>query len=208
LLLDEPLTGLDAGLRHAILQDLRQWNRANGVPILYVTHNRDEVDAIGEGVVAMVDGHVRESGSPRAVLDAPRTVALAQAAGFENFLVGRVTEQRVADGVMRVSLEGNHCDLEVPLGSAVLGEAVEVAIRAGDILLAREAPRALSARNVLPGKIEGMETRGAMVVVTVNAGARFLVHVTPGAARLLELELGSPVWLVVKTHSCHVVSRH
>jgi molybdate transport system ATP-binding protein len=208
LLLDEPLTGLDAGLRQAILQDLRTWNRANGVPILYVTHNREEVDAIGERVVAMVDGHVRESGLPRAVLDAPRTVAVARAAGFENFLVGRVTEQRVADGVMRVSLEDNQCELEVPLGFAATGEAVEIAIRAGDILLAREAPRGLSARNVLPGTIEAIENRGAMVVVIVNAGAKFVIHVTPGAARLLELAIGMPVWVVVKTHSCHVVIRH
>lgn len=207
LLLDEPLTGLDAGLRHGILLDLREWNRTNRVPILYVTHNREEVDAIGERVVAMADGQVRESGLPRAVLDAPRTVALAQAAGFENFLVGRVTEQRVADGVMRVTLEGNHCELEVPLGSAATGETVEVAIRAGDILLAREAPRGLSARNILPGKIQSIEIHGAMLVVAVNAGVRFVVHVTLGAARLLELAVGSPVWLVVKTHSCHVVSR-
>ena len=208
LLLDEPLTGLDAGLRQTILQDLRAWNRANRVPILYVTHNREEVDAIGERVVALVDGEVRESGLPRAVLDAPQTLALAQAAGFENFLVGRVTEQRAADGVMRVALEGNHCELEVPFGSAEAGETVEVAIRAGDILLAREVPRGLSARNILPGTIEAIENRGAMVVVTVNAEVSFVVHVTPGAARLLELKLGVSVWLVVKTHSCHVVSRH
>lgn len=208
LLLDEPLTGLDAGLRQAILQDLRGWNRANRVPILYVTHNREEVDAIGERIVAMIEGQIRERGLPRAVLDAPRTLALAQAAGFENFLVGRVTEQRVDDGVMRVALQGNHCELEVPLGSAATGDVVEVAIRAGDILLAREAPRGLSARNVLAGRIESIESRGALIVVTVDAGVKFVVHVTPGAARLLELAVGSPVWLVLKTHSCHVVSRH
>lgn len=207
LLLDEPLTGLDAGLRQAILQDLREWNEANRIPILYVTHNREEVDAIGERVVAIVEGHVRESGLPRAVLDAPRAVALARAAGFENLLVGRVIEQRAADGVMRVALDGSHCELEIPLGAAEPGEPVQVAIRAGDILLAREAPRGLSARNVLQGVVETMETRGTMVVVGVNAGARFVVHVTPGAVRSLELRTGQAVWLVLKTHSCHVVTQ-
>lgn len=207
LLLDEPLTGLDAGLRQAILQDLGEWNRANRIPILYVTHNREEVDAIGERVVAIVEGHVRESGLPRAVLDAPRSMALAQAAGFENFLNGRVLEHRPADGVMRVSIPGEDCELEIPLGQAEPGDAVEVAIRAGDILLAREKPQGLSARNVLPGVVESMETQGTMVVVEVNAGARFTVHVTPGAARSLELSKGQAVWLVVKTHSCHVLTR-
>lgn len=207
LLLDEPLTGLDAGLRQAILRDLGEWNEANHIPILYVTHNREEVDAIGERVVAIAEGHVRESGPPRTVLDAPRTMALAQAAGFENFLKGRVLEHRPADGLMRVAIAGDQCELEIPLGQAEPGDAVEVAIRAGDILLAKEEPQGLSARNVLPGVIESMETRGTMVIVKVNAGVRFTVHVTPGAARSLELRNGLKVWLVVKTHSCHVVTR-
>src|SRR5262252_6193331 len=146
LLLDEPLTGMDSGLRQSILQDLREWNAANRIPILYVTHNREEVDAIGERVVALVDGRVRETGLPRNVLDAPRAAALAQAAGFENLLSARVTEHRENDGVMHVELDAADCGLEVPLSSAGLGEMVQVAIRAGDILLATEAPRALSAR--------------------------------------------------------------
>ena len=86
LLLDEPLTGLDLPLRRAILQDLRAWNDANRIPILYVTHNREELDAIGERVVALLQGRVLESGAPRDVLDAPRSLALARAAGFENVM--------------------------------------------------------------------------------------------------------------------------
>ena len=205
LLLDEPLTGLDAALRLAILQDLRAWNAVNRIPILYVTHNREEVDAIGERVVALVNGRVQESGAPRAVLDAPRSVALANAAGFENFLRAHVLEHRPADGVMRVALAGENCELEIPLGSDPPGAAVQVAIRAGDILLASEAPRALSARNVLLGTLESLESRGPLVVAQVNAGARFTVHLTPSAVRSLQLTPGIRVWLVLKTHSCHVV---
>ncbi|MGB7846386.1 MAG: molybdenum ABC transporter ATP-binding protein [Candidatus Acidiferrum sp.] len=206
LLLDEPLTGLDGGLRQGILQDLRDWNATHRIPILYVTHNREEVDAIGDRVVAMVDGHVRESGIPRAVLDAPRSVALAQAAGFENLLAGRVLEQRPGDGVMRIALGFNQCELEIPLGAAREGDAVQVAVRAGDILLATRAPQGLSARNILRGKVETLETRGSLVVARVNAGIVFTVHVTPGAVRTLELSPDLPVWLVIKTHSCHLVS--
>ena len=207
LLLDEPLTGLDSGLRQSILQDLREWNAANRIPILYVTHNREEVDAIGERVVALVDGRVRETGLPRNVLDAPRAAALAQAAGFENLLSARVTEHRENDGVMHVELDAADCGLEVPLSSARLGEMVQVAIRAGDILLATEPPRALSARNVLQGSVESLETRGVLVIAEVRAGVRFTVHVTPGAARSLQLATGRRVWLVLKTHSCHVVTQ-
>jgi molybdate transport system ATP-binding protein len=207
LLLDEPLTGLDAGLRRAILQDLAKWNAAYRVPILYVTHNREEVDAVGERVVAITDGQVRGRGLPGAVLDAPRAAELAQAAGFENLLNGRVVGQKTADGIIRVRLTGDRCELEVPLGSVDLGQTVEVAIRAGDILLASEAPRGLSARNILAGTVESVETRGTMVVVVVNAGVSFVVHMTLGAARTLEIKEGLNVWLIIKTYSCHVVNR-
>ena len=205
LLLDEPLTGLDASLRRSILEDLRAWNAAQQTPILYVTHNREEVDAIGEHVLTLANGRVQESGAPGTVLDAPRSVELAQSAGFENLLSATVVEHRIEDGVMRIALENVQCEIEVPLGEAELGSRVRVAIRAGDILLATEAPHFLSARNVLPGTIESLETRGALVQACVKAGATFLVHITRGAARSLGLAPGQLVWLVIKTHSCHFV---
>lgn len=206
LLLDEPLTGLDDGLRQSILGDLRNWNAEHRIPIVYVTHNREEVDAIGDRLVALVDGRVRARGMPQEVLDAPRTVELAQASGFENLLTGRVVEHRLEDGVMRVALDARDCELEVPLGPQKAGDTVQVAIRAGDIMLATELPYGLSARNILPGTVESIETLGTIVSLQVNAGVRFVAHVTPGAVRSLELKTDSVVWLVVKTHSCHVVS--
>jgi len=206
LLLDEPLTGLDGGLRQEILEDLREWNAEHRIPILYVTHNREEVDTIGDRVVAMVEGHVRGRGTPQEVLDAPRATALAHAAGFENLVHGRVLELRANDGVMRVRLDDSQCELEVPLGNVAIDERVQVAIRAGDILVASELPYGLSARNVLPGTIESVEERGTIVQLQVNAGVRFAVNITPGAMRSLELREGSQVWLVIKTHSCHVVT--
>jgi molybdate transport system ATP-binding protein len=206
LLLDEPLTGLDAGLRQAIVEDLRDWNKDQRIPILYVTHNREEVDAAGDHVLAIADGRVRGEGAPQDVLDSPRFMPLAQASGFENLLLGRVLEHRPADGVMRIGLDGSECELEIPLGNEKIGEMVQVAIRAGDILLATQLPYGLSARNVLPGTVESVEARGTVTSVRVNAGVRFIVNVTPGAARSLELAPGSLLWLVLKTHSCHLVA--
>jgi molybdate transport system ATP-binding protein len=205
LLLDEPLTGLDAELKGAIVDDLRAWNAAQQIPILYVTHSRDEVDAVAERVVAIDHGRVVSEGTPQQVLDAPRRKRLAQAAGFENLLSGMVLDLREADGVMRVRLGDSSCEIEVPLGYAAPGYRVRVAIRAGDILLATERPSGLSARNILHGKIISLEQRGTIMVARVDCGVAFTVHVTLGAARTLELALGQHTWLVLKTHSCHLV---
>ncbi|MFI5092073.1 MAG: ATP-binding cassette domain-containing protein [Candidatus Acidiferrum sp.] len=205
LLLDEPLTGLDSLLKVALFDDLRAWNAARRIPILYVTHSREEVGALGERVIAMDHGRVVSQGTPPEVLEAPRRARLAQAAGFENLLSGTVVELREADGVMRVRLSESVCEIEVPLGYAAAGDRVRVAVRAGDILLATVKPLNLSARNVIEGRIVAIETRGTLVRARVDCGAEFIVHLTPGAARTLELAEGSRVWLVLKTHSCHFV---
>jgi molybdate transport system ATP-binding protein len=205
LLLDEPLTGLDSELKSAIVDDLRAWNAARRIPILYVTHSREEVDALGERVIAMDHGRVVSEGLPMDVLEAPRRMRVAQAAGFENLLSGTVVDLREADGVMRVRLNESQCEIEVPLGYAAAGDRVVVAIRAGDILLATAPPHDLSARNVIEGRIVVMETRGTLVRARVDCGVEFIVHLTPGATRSLELAEGRSVWLVLKTHSCHFV---
>ena len=72
-------------------------------------------------------------------------------------------------------------------------------------MLATERPRGLSARNVLEGRILSLEHRGTMVVARVDCGVTFIVHITPGAVLALELSAGHRVWLVLKTHSCHLV---
>jgi molybdate transport system ATP-binding protein len=204
--LDEPLKGLDAELKSGIVDDLRAWNRARQIPILYVTHQRDEVDALGERVIAMDRGSIVAQGDPHSVLDAPRSKRIAYAAGFENHLAAVIQDVRESDGVMRARLAGSETELEVPFGYASPGARVQIAIRAGDILLAIEKPTGISARNILRGTLDSLEDRGATIVCRVAAGAIFLVHVTPGALRSLELAIGMPVWLIIKTHSCHLVA--
>jgi molybdate transport system ATP-binding protein len=205
LLLDEPLTGLDAELKAAIVDDLRAWNAAKGIPILYVTHSREEVDALGDRAIALDNGRVVSAGAPMDVLNAPRRKKLAQAAGFENLLDAKVLDLRESDGVMRVRLGASPCEIEVPLGYATAGSRVQVAVRAGDILLATERPHGLSARNVLEGRIVSLQQRGTTVIARVDCGVTFVVHITPGAMRALELTAGRRAWLVLKTHSCHLV---
>jgi molybdate transport system ATP-binding protein len=206
LLLDEPLTGLDADLKSSIVDDLRAWNAVQKIPILYVTHTREEVDALGERVVVLDQGRVVSEGHPREILDAPRRKRLAQALGFENLLDATILDLREADGVMRARLAGSASEIEIPLGHAVPNDRVKVAIRAGDILLATQHPAGLSARNFLEGKLVSLEQRGTIVVARVDAGVTFTVQVTPSAVRSLDLSAGKLVWIVLKTHSCHVVS--
>src|SRR4029079_13465117 len=95
---------------------------------------------------------------------------------------------------------------ELSLSDGEVAQALRVAIRAGDILIANERPRGLSARNQLPGTIASLSREGSFVRATVDIGVGVDVHVTPVAVEQWSLRQGSGVWIVVKTHSCRPVS--
>jgi molybdate transport system ATP-binding protein len=83
-----------------------------------------------------------------------------------------------------------------------------VAIRAGDILVSNQEPRGLSARNVLRGRIVDVVAQGPTMVASVDAGPRFVVHLTPGGLDSLGLRRGDEAWLIIKTYSCRIVPWH
>ncbi len=206
LLLDEPLSGLDAATKQRIIGDLREWNKARSIPILYVTHTRDEVFALGETVVCLDGGEVIAQGAPHEVLNEPRHETVAQLAGFENFFDARVAAGRERHGVMTCQLDGSQVKLEVPYAPMEPDSPVRIAVRAGDILVATERPSSLSARNIIPGRLMAMDRAGTIVVAKVDCGgARMTVNLTPSACESLSLQPGREVWLVIKTHSCHLV---
>ena len=205
LLLDEPLSALDHVTQSRIMEDLRAWNAAHTIPILYVTHSHREVFALGERVVVLEHGRIVTEGIPHDVMDAPSYEPVAQLAGFENFFDAAVLARSTDAGTMQCRLSQTGTGLEVPLSRAQVGTVVRIAIRAGDILLANEPPRGLSARNVLPGRLRAMTREGPTIIADVDAGERFTVHLTPSARESLHLEVGNPVWLIIKTHSCRLV---
>lgn len=206
LLLDEPLAALDAATKGKMIDDLRAWNRAHGIPIVYVTHSREEVFALGERVVVLENGKIVAQGPPHEVMTAPRQESVAQLVGFENVFDAAVVAKLEYRGTMRCRIAGSKVELETPLVRVASGASLRVGIRAGDILLATVPPQGLSARNVLPGRVLSLEERDMIVVARVDCGVEMTVHLTLSARDDLRLQPGREVWLVMKTHSCHVMA--
>jgi molybdate transport system ATP-binding protein len=209
LLLDEPLAALDAPTKAQIIDDLRAWNQAHDIPILYVTHSRDEVFALGERVIVLDAGSIVAQGTPHQVMEAPWLETVAQLAGFENIFDATVEAVHPERGTMvcRVAGDGGPVLLETPLVRADVGSALRVGIRAGDILLATSLPVGLSARNIIAGRISSVEVRDVIVSARVNCGVEMEVHLTLAARDSLQLAAGRGVWLVIKTHSCHLMQK-
>jgi molybdate transport system ATP-binding protein len=201
LLLDEPLAALDAITKSAIIGDLRAWNSAHGIPIIYVTHSLEEAFAVGEAVVVLEEGKIIARGNPLEVLDAPRQEIIAQLAGFENLFDATISAIHEERGTMVCALFGCALELEVPLTRVQPGAQVRVAIRAGDVMIAKSRPADISARNVFAGTISSIRIEGHSAIAMVEAAATFEARLTLGSREDLGLQAGSPVWLVIKTYS-------
>jgi molybdate transport system ATP-binding protein len=205
LLLDEPLAALDAVTKSKIVDDLRAWNQEHHVPIVYVTHSREEVFALGERVIVLEDGRPVAQGTPHEVMSAARLETVAQLAGFENMFDATVMAAHEDRGTMVCRLSETKVEIETPLVRAKVGSVLRVGIRAGDILLASLQPVGLSARNIIPGRVVSLAQRDVIVVAKVNCGVEMEVHLTLAARDSLQLQPGREVWLVIKTHSCHLM---
>jgi len=209
LLLDEPLAALDSPTKSRIIDDLRRWNQTHRIPILYVTHSRDEVFALGERAILLDAGHIVAQGTPHEVMNAPMQETVAQLAGFENVFDVLVQAVRPERGTMtcEVAGDGSPLLLETPLVRGGVGTLLRVGIRAGDILLATSPPIGLSARNVIPGRITSLVQHDVIVSARVKGRVEMVVHLTLAARDSLQLAQGKEVWLVIKTHSCHLMQR-
>jgi molybdate transport system ATP-binding protein len=209
LLFDEPLASLDAALRERILPYLVRIRDEWKVPCLYVTHNVGEALAIAERLVLMRDGSVEAEGRPIDLLAAP-AVAREAARGIDNLLAGQIVAHDSEAGVTQVGIDGG-LSVAIPLAEdRPLGARVTLAIRADDLLVATEAIRGLSARNVYPARVILLERTGVDVtvrcsLVDATSEAVWLVRVTPAAVAALRLEPGSSVWLALKSHSVRLV---
>jgi molybdate transport system ATP-binding protein len=213
LLLDEPLAALDLPVRMKIADDLRRSIQDLPIPVLYVTHNRDEVFMLGEKLLVIERGQLIAQGTPHEVLSAPRGETVAQLAGFENIFDAEVTSIHQDRGTMTCAVVDSagtphptsSVELETPLVRAQVGSKLRVGISAGDILLAASAPVGLSARNILPGRLLSLSKRDSIVIARVDCGVELFVHLTLGARDALGLAPGRQVWVIVKTHSCHLL---
>lgn len=205
LLLDEPLAALDVGLKDRILPYLRRVREHYGIPALVVTHDVFEVLTLCDEAVILERGHVVGRGAPQAVLTGPGAGGELFRGRFENVLDVRVAAQEPEEGITRVETPGG-LELAIPYRPhrpEPNGERALVGIFAEDVLLARQPPEGLSARNVFAGIVESIDESGGVAMVRVATPEPVYVKLTHRAVAQLGLEAGTPVHLIVKTHSIH-----
>ncbi len=203
LLLDEPLASLDLPSRRGLLPYLRHIRGQLTVPMVLISHDPVEVQALCDHLLVLKQGQAVTDGDPRRVLTDPEVFPTADRAGFENLLPGRLSPAPSTAGAPRTVMlrEG----LEI-ITEPLPGEGeVLVGLRANDLLLATERPRGLSARNVLPARVGDIRPDQGLVSVELGDGLpSVLVQVVEPTPGHLGLEIAKPVFLVFKATACRV----
>ena len=191
LLLDEPLSALDAGTRMQVRSDLRRHLvDFRGCTVL-VTHDPLDAMVLADRLVVVEHGRVVQSGRPVDVARAPRTDYVARLVGL-NLYRGTATGRLVElDGGGRLETADRACG------------PVHVTVRPSSVALHRHRPEG-SARNSWQGVVAGMEQHGDTVRVELDGRPPVLADVTTAAVAELRLVAGAPVWISVKATELHV----
>ncbi|MSO21908.1 MAG: molybdenum ABC transporter ATP-binding protein [Acidobacteria bacterium] len=203
LLLDEPLSALDLSIKRSIVADLQRINQELRIPILYVTHDRSEALSLGERLLLLEAGRIVAEGKPIDVLNQPLKESVANLTGVENLFKVRILQRNPERGTLTCDAGG--CRLEIPYSDWPMDRPLRVGLRSGDILLAVSPPEWLSAQNILPGRIQRIDSADYEVSLQVDCGRIFDVTLTRSAVETLQLSPGREVWIIFKAHSCHVL---
>jgi molybdate transport system ATP-binding protein len=201
LLLDEPLASLDVARREEVLPYLEALRDRLSMPMVYVSHQFDEVLQLATHMVLMEAGRVVAQGSLSEVSLRPELRAIIGPDSVGSVLDGVVTRTDPARAMADLKL-GNG-NLQVSLRDVTVGSHARVHLLARDIILAIEKPSGLSVRNILEGVVAEVspDDDDAVLVKVDIGGATVLARITRDAAAALSLHKGTPVWVLVKAVS-------
>ncbi len=202
LLLDEPFSALDAPLREEIRPELRRILKQFNIPVLLVTHDRNEVIALGDGVIVVDEGQIRQTGAVHEVFNRPADMSVARIVGMETVVPGRVA--RSQDGLATVVIGDKEL---VAVSSAGVGDEVEACIRAADVILQKGGSYSASARNRLDVRVQSVVSDGALVRVALEAGFPLTALVTHPACEELGIQPGAILTVLIKAPAIHLIPR-
>jgi molybdate transport system ATP-binding protein len=204
LLLDEPFGALDAPARSRLRSLLRAAIEATAISAVLVTHDRTEAIALGDQMVVLAEGRVRQVGQVLDVFRRPADLVVARSVGVESVIPARIAGAddglvllKVGDATIRA------VDLEIDRHHP----EVFACIRAEEVVLQRAGPSGASARNHWSGRIVSVESEGPIERVTVDCGFPLVALITRQAREEMSLAEGVPVVAAVKATAVHLVAR-
>lgn len=202
LLLDEPLSALDAILRESLRSQLRRVLAEFVIPVIIVTHDRTEAIALGDRIAVMDGGQIRQHDSVETVFSRPKDLAVAKIVGVETIVPGEILA--VMDGLATVQVASRTLLAVAPSEPC---RHVHVCIQGENVSLQRGVPSETSVRNQLPAVIVWLSPEGPLVRVGLDCGFELSALITRPAADELRLQPGDRITAGVKTPAIHLIPR-
>ena len=205
LLLDEPLSNLDAKLREHMRTEVRELQHALGITTLYVTHDQAEALSMSNRIAVMERGRIMQEGTPREIYQQPATRFVADFVGNANFLEATVVGRNDLGG-MWLETSAGRLQASCPAGVS-LDERVTLSIRPENVRVHRSQPSGVA--NVLPGVVEQQMFLGDALDCRVRVGGANLLtrqHPTGGTRRGDHVFVELPVELCTVLTEAHGVA--
>ena len=198
LLLDEPLSALDANTRKKMQKELKKIHEELKVTTIHVTHDQIEAFILANRLAVMKDGTIIQTGSPEQVFRRPKDDFVARFVGFENLFDGKIVENK--EGIAKIDIGGVFVEaITKKNGNCTVG------IRPDDIIISK-SPLKSSMRNVLRGKISDFIDMGSLVSLMVEVnGLSFVTLITKRSFIEMKLDRGKEVYISFKASSVHVI---
>ena len=199
LLLDEPFSSIDVGMRGVTIRYLKSVWRELRTPMVLVSHSISEVLSLAEDVLILRDG--------KKVLHAPATNAFAhpsagrisQLQSFENIIDGKIVEDDRMEKIGLSQIQAGSASILVPkLPGVVVGKTITISIRARDIILALDNPTRISAQNIISGLVQEVNYVGCRIFVYIDIGIRLTAEITQNGLEELELKQGMKIFMIIK----------
>jgi iron(III) transport system ATP-binding protein len=195
LLLDEPLSNLDAKLREQMRFELKRLQRELRITTVYVTHDQSEALALSHSIAVMSEGHIQQIGTPREIYERPRTQFVADFVGSTNFVDGTVLGPGAAPGQFRIRTEFG--DVEVLSDDSLRGnDRVVLSVRPEDVELKEARPEG---DNVWEARVDQKVFLGEFVDFQVKLGGRLLLSRCHPSLRT---PVGEAVYLKLHPEKC------
>lgn len=196
LLLDEPLSALDAGTKDRLRQELRRIHQLKGTTTIHVTHSFEEAFNLADRIAIMHEGKIHQVGTPDEVFRKPNSTFVADFVGVENLFHGKAV---MKDDLSEIKVNG----LIITSTSPGDGDVV-VSIRPEDILISK-VPIDSSARNSFSGVVSEVIRMKSTIKLLIDTGLLFRVVLTKRAYDDMELSQGSKVHLTFKASATHII---
>ncbi|WP_256300624.1 ABC transporter ATP-binding protein [Haloarchaeobius salinus] len=221
LLLDEPLSSLDAPIRRRLRLELHDLFQSLDIPVVYVTHDQRTASALGDRLAVLHDGQVEQVGPSAAVLERPATPFVARFTGSENVLEARVVERK-ADSLLLDVGDGRLSTRAVDPGSGpAVGETVTVSVHPARLELGPPSTGTTGRHDRLHGTVRRLVNEGDQYRVVVQPvdesqdggnptgvttdAVELTATVAPTMVDRLTLELGDSVSLTISPGDVHVI---